>query len=150
MSYALVIDNGVQSEGPLPASARRLDTGQYVMSLPTVALQEACGYFLVKTTARPADTATETYDRSVTFAAGVATETWSKRDKTQGEIDNASTAANHSSIITNLNQDMDKMQATIDATNATINANPATFIKDIARMNRRLGRLALSDLDGST
>jgi hypothetical protein len=57
---------------------------------------------------------------------------------------------NQKSIVTNLQQDMVKMDATIAATNATINANPAAYIKDIARMNKRLGRQALGDYTGDT
>lgn len=57
---------------------------------------------------------------------------------------------NQSAIETNLATDMDAMQALIDATNGTINAGPAPFMKDIARMLRRSGRLHLNDFDGTT
>jgi len=54
-------------------------------------------------------------------------------------------AYNKSSIQTNLEQDLDAMQAIVDMTNSEINNNPAAVIKDIARMNKRLGREALGD-----
>jgi hypothetical protein len=152
VSYALVTSGTVQSEGGLPASARRLDTQEWVMGLATapVNLQQATGWYLVKDVAKPADTQTNTTDRSVTLVAGVPTVTWTSRPKTQAEIDAATATTNNAAIVDNLNQDMAKMQTTIDTANATINANPAAFIKDIARMNRRLGRKALNDYTGST
>lgn len=153
MSYALV-DNGTidAEQGALPDSARRLDTDEWVMGLPDapVDLQHATGWYEVVDTPRPPETATDTTDRTLSLVGGVPTVTWVQRPKTAEEIAADEARANHSAIVDNLNQDMTKMQATIDATNATINSNPAPWIKDIARMNRRLGRLALNDLDGSS
>ena len=37
------------------------------------------------------------------------------------------------------------MQLILDTANSTIDANPGSFIKDIARMNKRLGRTAIGD-----
>jgi hypothetical protein len=42
------------------------------------------------------------------------------------------------------------MQAIIDATNATINGGPAPFLKNVARMLRRVGRLESNDLTGTS
>jgi len=53
--------------------------------------------------------------------------------------------ANQRAIETNLAQDLEAMQAILDTPNATINSNPAAVIKDIARMNKRLGRTAIDD-----
>jgi hypothetical protein len=147
MSYALVDDGTIEAEGPLPQSARRLDTGQWVMGLHTapVELQEATGWLEVVDVERPADTATHTYDRSITLVAGVPTVTWTQRLKTAEETAAATAATNQASIVTNLNQDMVAVQAILDTANATINANPAAHIKTMGRMLRRLGRTALND-----
>jgi hypothetical protein len=147
MSYALVDDGTIEAEGALPQSARRLDTGQWVMGLRTapVELREATGWFEVVDVARPADTETDTYDRTLELVGGVPTVVWVQRPKTQAEIDAATAATNQASIVTNLNQDMVAVQAILDTANATINANPAAHIKTMGRMLRRLGRTALND-----
>lgn len=87
--YAYVTDGTVQAEGTLPRSARRLDTGQWVLGLhdATIALQQACGWYQATDTARPADTATTTYDRSVELVDGTPTVVWTERPKTQSELD---------------------------------------------------------------
>jgi hypothetical protein len=147
MSYALVIDGTIEAEGALPASARRLDNDAWVMGLATapVELQQATGWYEVTDTPRPADTATDTFDRTLELVGTTPTVVWVQRPKTAEEVAAATATTNQASIVTNLNQDMVLMQAAIDATNATINANPATYIKQIARMNKRLGRVALND-----
>jgi hypothetical protein len=152
MMYALVTNDTVESYGSLPQSARRLDTNEWVLGLAdaTTTLQQACGYYLVTTTPRPADTADTTYDYSITLQAGIPTETWTARPKTADEIAAATAQTNQASIVTNLQQDMVAIQAIIDDTNANINANPAARIKDMCRMLRRLGREALNDYTGTT
>lgn len=42
------------------------------------------------------------------------------------------------------------LQAVIDDTNANINSNPAARIKDLARVERRIIRLLISRVDGTT
>lgn len=153
MSSAYVVGGTVQQErASVPDSGKRLDTGQWVSGLPvaSAAVQQACGWYTVTDVAKPADTPTTTNDRSLTVVGGVPTVTWTQRAKTAAEQTADTANTNQASVVTNLNQDMVAMQAIIDATNATINANPAQYIKDIARMNRRLGRRALSDYTGST
>lgn len=116
----------------------------------SVSLQQVCGYFLVTEVVRPADTPTNTTDRSLTLVGNVPTVTWTSRAKTQAEIDAATVDTNRSAIITNLTSDMAAIQGIIDATNASINSNPAAAIKTICRMLRRLGRNDLNDFTGST
>lgn len=86
--FALVIDNTVQSVGRPPRSARRLDTGQWVMGLADAPqeLQRACGWYEVVGTPRPADTATTTHDRSYEWDGVTVTVTWTERPKTQDEL----------------------------------------------------------------
>ena len=150
--YALVIDDTIQAEqGSLPPSDRRLDTDDWVMGLATAPtdLQEACGWFAVVDAPRPPDTETSNFDRSLQLVDGTPTVIWTERPKTPDELESDQQVENKSSIQTNLEQDMDAMQALLDATNATINANPATYLKNIARMNKRLGRTALNDYTGT-
>lgn len=153
MLYAQV-DAGsiVTIVGVLPAGAKRLDTGQWITPYNrqwTQAEHEACGWFAVVEVAQPADTQTDTFDRSVTLVAGVPTVTWTQRPKTQAELDAATAQVNQSAIVTNLTQDQAAMQAIIDTSNATINSSPAAAIKNIARNLRRLNRQALNDFTGS-
>jgi hypothetical protein len=117
MSYALVDDGTIEAEGALPQSARRLDTGQWVMGLrdAPVELQEATGWFEVTDVDKPADTATHTYDRSITLVAGVPTVTWTQRLKTAEEVAAATATTNQASIVTNLLADLVAIQAAIDA-----------------------------------
>ena len=57
MSYALVIDDTIVTTGGLPVSARRLDSGAWVLGLrdADLATQEACGWYAIVDTARPDD-----------------------------------------------------------------------------------------------
>ncbi len=86
-SYVLVRNGAIVSTG-LPPSARRLDDGDWVLGLPDApdALKAACGYLPIAETPRPADTDTETFDRSVGLVAGKPSEVWTKRAKTADEL----------------------------------------------------------------
>lgn len=152
MTHAFVKDGIIQATGQLMESARRLDTQEWVLGLfqASVELQQACGWFLVVEVARPIDTTTDTTERSVQLIDGVPTEVWVPRPWSVEELAQQASLANRSAIETNLTDDMVKMQTLIDVTNATLNAGPAPFMKDIARNLRRLDRLAINDLDGST
>jgi hypothetical protein len=85
--YALVTSDQIIRFG-VPPSARRLDNRAWVLGLPDAsdALKAACGYLAVVTTPRPADTATETSDRSVQVINGVPTEVWTVRAKAADEL----------------------------------------------------------------
>ena len=90
MTYALVTNSTIQAvQGRPPTSARRLDSGNWVLGLRTApaALQQACGWWEITDTPRPDDTATTTHDRTVELVAGVPTVVWTERDKTQAELD---------------------------------------------------------------
>lgn len=160
MSYALVISNAIQSEGGLPASARRLDNQAWVLGLPTatVALQQACGYFLVTDVAQPSDTATKTYDRSLTLVAGVPTVTWTQRDKTAQEIANATSISNRDDLLAQATAAMITLQGYIDQPDVNVAslAQAQTVCRGLqdaiqfeAQVLRRLIRLAASLLDGT-
>jgi len=88
MTWAQIVDGVIQSVGGLPRSARRQDTGQWVMGLRTAStvLREACGYYEVADTQRPEDTATTTHVRSVELVDGTPTVVWTERDLTAQEL----------------------------------------------------------------
>lgn len=90
MMYAQVVNGTVETVSKsLPNGARRLDNQQWVIGLPdaSTALQEACGWFQVVDTARPADTATDTYVRSVEVVGGVPTVVWTATPKSAEQIE---------------------------------------------------------------
>ena len=100
MSYAQVINTTITAvQGRPPVAARRLDTRQWVLGLRDAdpAVQEACGWFQVTDTTRPADTVTERYERSVDLVAGVPTVVWSAVAKTVEE--QAAEAAEAAAVI---------------------------------------------------
>ena len=72
----------------LPESDRRLDTGQWVLGLPTAdpTTLAACGWFELTPAPRPADTPTTTFDRSIEITAGVPAVVWTERPKTVDEL----------------------------------------------------------------
>ena len=118
MSYAYVTNNTVNAEaGRPPTSARRLDTGQWVLGLrdAPVLLQEACGWFAVTDTARPADTDTTTHDRTVELVNGTPTVVWTERPWTVEELAARQAAANASTIDTAITNALAELQAIVDA-----------------------------------
>ena len=98
--HALIIDGQIEAVGTLPASARRLDTDDWVMGLDTAPpeLVAATGWLEVDDTPRPDDTATTTHDRSVELVDGTPTVVWTERDKTADELAAAQQAENYSVV----------------------------------------------------
>lgn len=94
-TYAHVIDAIIRAEGSLPATGKRLDNGADVLDLRSADAdtQRACGWYRVTDPGRPADTATHTADRTVTFDGSAAVAVWTTRPKTQGERDAEAAAA---------------------------------------------------------
>ena len=90
MIYAYTADQTVVHVGPLPSTARRQDTGQWVTPPAdgwTAALLAACGWFPVVEVPRPADTETTTSDPApVALVAGVPTQQWAVRPWTAEEL----------------------------------------------------------------
>jgi hypothetical protein len=69
--------------------------------------------------------------------------------ETDGVLRDEAEAATERTIEDALASALAGMQAIIDTPNATLNAGPAPYIKDLARVNRRLIRLATRRLDGT-
>lgn len=90
MKYAKVVDAVIVTLGAVPVADRRLDTGGWILGLrdASEADQQACGWFPVTSTPRPADTASTTFDYGIELVAGTPTEVWTERPKTSDELDN--------------------------------------------------------------
>lgn len=150
MTFALVTDNTIQSIGRLPDSARRLDTGEWVMGLATAPpeLVAATGWTEVVDTPRPADTATTTHDHSVELVAGVPTVTWTERAKTSEEQASQTQQANRTTI-----EDQARTALTNNRTYLALasptNAQNLAQIRALTRQNNGLIRLLLGQLDGT-
>jgi hypothetical protein len=148
--YALIIGGQIIATGPLPAGARDLTTGEWVTPherLWTPGQAAACGWFPVTAVARPADTAQETWDYSITLVGGLPTEAWTERPKTQEELAaetaivlrNADRLAVQA-IITDLQAEKDRCQVVIDKTAANITGGDT---KDVARAAKRIADAAI-------
>ena len=89
MIHALVINDAIQSVGPLPRAARRLSDGAWVTPPAgewTPEQAADAGYFPVTETPRPDDTITTTHVESVVLVGGVPTQTWTPRPWTADEV----------------------------------------------------------------
>lgn len=123
MTYALITRIPLV-EDRLPAGARRLDTGEWVMALPDAdpALWHACGWWAVVDAARPADTPTTTWDRTLELVDGVPTVVWVERPKTAGEIAAETAAANSATLTGQVGDNVATLLTTV-ATYSTVIGN---------------------------
>lgn len=152
MTYAQVTEaNEVTTvAGRLPNAARRLDSRAWVLGFPTapVELQEACGWFPVVDTPKPADTPTDTHDRSVELVNGQPTVVWTPRPWTPDELAARTANANDATIrfgaLAALSTNRDFL-ADANVTNADIVAQ----VRALTRQNQALIRLALGELSGT-
>lgn len=149
--YALVINGTIQSTGRLPESARRLDTGEWVMGLPDAppSLVAATGWAEVVDTARPADTATTTHDRSVELVNGTPTVVWTERAKTADETQAETRQANDATIRSQVETHMSDLAAITGSSGTLTGAQLSNAVRVLARGQRRLIRLAVGLLDGT-
>lgn len=87
---ALVIGGVVTATADTtPVMGRRLDTGDWVTPGPdgwTAETLAACGWLPVTVTDRPADTGTDTTDRTVSVVDGVPVTVWLRRPWTPTEV----------------------------------------------------------------
>jgi len=109
----------------------------------------AAGWLPVTDVAKPANTATDTYDRSVILVDDIPTVTWTIRPWTAEELTSQTESVNDATISTNLQADLTALQAIIDTTNADLRTDPSQEIKDLARVARRLIRKVERLLDGT-
>lgn len=123
-----------------------------------------CGWFKVVAVARPADTPTQVFERSLIVVSGVPTEKWTARNRTAAELADITRAANSAALtdlaavttaMANLKAfltDAD-VQAVLDVANTTALTTQQTnrALKAMIRQQRRdanfdlrLARLVLS------
>lgn len=115
MSYAHVTVDAIDQIGQPPQLIFD-GTRWWDMRGATDAALATVGWYPVTATPRPPDTqTTTTFDYSVTLVAGVPTETWTARPKTQAEIDAATAAANAAALTTDTTADLTNVRAAIDA-----------------------------------
>lgn len=107
-----------------------------------------CGWFRVVNVARPADTPTQTTNRSLTLVAGVPTETWTARPKTQAELDNDRDTANAATIRQQANGALD-VNRTYLALAAPTNAQVVAQVRALTQEMNGVIRLVLGKLDGT-
>ncbi len=150
--YAQVLD-GTATEKQFPGMAQRLDTREWVaFTYADEATRNACGWYSFEPAPAPTVTSSQiavhvgpVYDSKT----GAVADTWVVRAKSADELAADTAITNRTALQTNLTTDLAAMQTIINDTNANINANPAARMKDIARMLRRLGRVALNDYRGT-
>jgi hypothetical protein len=137
--YAQIIDNSIQALGRLPRSARRLDTGQWVMGLATAStdLQRACGWWEVVDTDPPTVTDSQVAEQTVDLLIGVPIRVWTVRDKTAEELAADAEDANRVAIETAAHEALDSNRADItQAQNIAAQADTvssATFTTNVQR-----------------
>jgi hypothetical protein len=108
----------------------------------------ACGWFKVAVVARPADTPTQTSDRSVVVVAGAPTERWTVRPKTQAELDSDRDEANDATIRQQANNALDNNRTYL-ALGAPTNAQVVAQVRGLTQQLNGVVRLVLGKLDGT-
>ncbi len=114
----------------------------------TEAELNACGWFTVVTVAPPADTPTQTSDRSLTVVAGKPTETWTVRNKTQGELDTARDQSNAVTIRQQATTALDNNRTYLAIATPTA-AQVAAQVRALTQEMNGVIRLILGKLDGT-
>jgi hypothetical protein len=147
VTYALVRNSAIEQVGPPNLWYDGLRWWDFRPQDP--ATYAAAGWLPVTDVPKPADTATDTFDRSVTLVAGVPTVTWTQRPWTVEELAARTEAANEVTITTGIAADLAVMAAIIAQTNADLKTDPSQEIKDLARAVRRLDRKVARILDAT-
>ena len=123
--YALVINNTIEAvQGRLPRGADA--DGQWIEPV-TEANAASCGWFPVVDVARPADTTTDTHDRTVQLVDGTPTVVWTQRAWTVDELAARQAEANRQTIDAAIAGALAELQQIIDGpTVATVPAGTLT------------------------
>lgn len=142
MSFALINSGAVKAVGRLPNSARRLDTGQWVMGLTSAptALVEACGWFPVTDEPPTYNTTTEVLERgAVEVVDGRPLRAYTVRAKTAAELaEDAEVADRNAKRINVANAVATLRQWADDAENTDVTATNAVQV-----LNVLVGRLGV-------
>lgn len=150
MSYVFVI-NGVwkQIDVALPVRSRRINTDgmEVLVREGTLADQEACGFYKITTVTPPSISDNQRLERTVEFINGSWTEVWTVRQETSEENTTRVRNDNLTTLRSQAETGLNMLQAIIDDTNVT-NADAVNYIKDQARILRKVIRMQLNKLDG--
>ena len=154
MSYALVQSGAIVKEAGRPTDLVRISDGAKVLwsAYITEAELNACGWWTVVDTPRPADTATDTFDRTVQLvgpilAAKVPTVVWVQRAKTQAELDAQAAQSNDATIRQQALTALADNRSFLAIASPT-NAQTLAQVRALTRQANGLMRLALGKLDG--
>ena len=153
MIYAYTADQTVVHVGPLPSTARRQDTGQWVTPPPdgwTPELLAACGWYELTGTPRPAPVQGRVHESTVDLVDGLPVRVWTWRPWTADALAAKAAQAAYDAqratvkaVINDLRAEKARAQTVIDTPNATINTSPAPHIKDVARAPKRIADAAI-------
>ena len=113
----------------------------------TPELAALCGFVVIAETARPADTATQTSDRTLTFPGGVPTVTWTVRPKTQAELDAATRQTNRATIEARALTIIGQMDTIVASSGTLTAAQLSGAVRQIAAGLRGLVRFSMNQLD---
>ena len=151
MTYAFIINGTIESEhGRLPSGARRLDTGAWITPLDrqwSQAEHEACGFIAVVDTARPNDTAQDTYVRSVTLPGGVPTVTWTARPWTQAELAARAAEVNRTTLGARVQPHIDALKLIKNSTGTLTGLQLSNAVRALAAAQLDTLRFLHSRLD---
>lgn len=115
----------------------------------TDALAALCGFVQVAETSRPANTATDTFDRTVTLVGGVPTVVWVQRPWTADEL-TARTGETNSATIKAQARNALTLNATYLAIGAPTNAQTAAQVRALTQQVNGVIRLSIGALDATT
>jgi len=112
----------------------------------TPELAQLCGFVQVVTNVRPADTATHTSDRTLSFPGGVPTETWTVRPKTQTELDGTAAQTNRATIESRALTLIGQLDTIAASTGTLTAAQLSSAVRQIAVGLRGLVRYSMNQL----
>lgn len=146
--YAHVTNGTVDAVGRPPDTTWANGRWYDLRTLDPTALA-ACGWVPATPTSRPADTAATTWDSSWTVSGGTATQVWTKRPKTQAELDSDTLATNTAALLAKADAALSG-NADFLALASPSNAQAVAQVRRLTRQVNALLRMSRRDLLTST
>lgn len=153
MVFARVEGGEVVSTGTPPRLVRDPATGDIVADFTlsdsrTPEAYASVGWFEIQEVDEPRESEAGTWEDSIKVVNGIPTQVWTLRPWSAEELTAKAAEKAEKTIEDALDTALTDLQTIIDTPNASLSAAPA--IKTIARAVRRLIRLQLRRLDGTT